>query len=197
MISKRLDQQMDFLFEIEKLKIVYRQNGILGGSRQENSAEHSWHISIMALVLQEYCSEKVDLTKVVKMLLIHDLVEIYVGDTFLYDQEKREQIKAAEAQAAEKIFSLLPEDQKTDFLDTWTEFEKNESKEARYALVLDNLQPLMNHYYTNNQNITGKALKKSQVIEKKKCIKEFSEELWEFALKIIDACVEKGLFHGD
>ncbi len=185
---------MNFIAEIEKLKTIYRQNGILGGERQENSAEHSWHISIMAIILEEYCKEKLNIIKVIKMLLIHDIVEIYAGDTFLYDTDERENIKKTEEKASEKIFGLLPKEQKDEFISLWKEFEENNTNESRYAVVLDNLQPILNHYFTNNQNIKKKKLTKSQIINKKYFIKDFSEELWEFALEIINKSVENELY---
>lgn len=194
MSVSRLEKQMSFVFELEKLKTVYRQNGIIGGVRQENSAEHSWHIAVMALLLAEYCKEKIDLLHTLKMLLIHDIVEVYAGDTFLYDTQKREEAKANEKIAADKIFSLLPDDQKEDFMNTWLEFEERKTPEAQYAAVLDNLQPLLNHYYTNNRNIIKKNLKKSQIIDKKEFIKDFSEELWTFALDIIEKGTALGLY---
>ncbi|UTC65454.1 HD domain-containing protein [Treponema sp. OMZ 788] len=194
MSVSRLEKQMGFIFELEKLKTVYRQNGIIGGLRQENSAEHSWHIAVMALLLAEYCKEKIDLLHTLKMLLIHDIVEVYAGDTFLYDTQKREEAKTDEKIAADKIFSLLPDDQKEDFMNTWLEFEERKTPEAQYAAVLDNLQPLLNHYYTNNRNIIKKNLKKSQIIDKKEFIKDFSEELWAFALDIIEKGTALGLY---
>lgn len=197
MISEKLVQQMNFINEIEKLKIVYRQNGVVGGGRQENSAEHSWHIAIMAFTLQEYAEKDIDILRVIKMLLIHDLVEIYAGDVFLYDESGRDKIKIQEKKAAEKLFGLLPANQSTEFNELWNEYEQSSTKEAKYALVLDNLQPLLNHYYTRNQNIKGKKLKRSQVINKKRCIKEYSEELWDFALETIDKSVAIGLFEED
>ena len=174
MIGERLERQMGFIFELERLKTVYRQNGTLGGKRQENSAEHSWHVSVMAFLLAEYCPEGVDVFRVLKMLLLHDVVEIYAGDTFLYDQQGREDAKLAEAAAADRVFSLLPEDQGSDFRALWEEFERRDTQEALYAAVLDNLQPILNHYFTNNQNIAGKRLLRSQIIEKKRFIAEFS-----------------------
>ena len=197
MISEKLVQQMNFINEIEKLKIVYRQNGVVGGARQENSAEHSWHIAIMAFTLQEYAEKDIDILRVIKMLLIHDLVEIYAGDVFLYDDAGRDKIKIQEKKAADKLFGLLPDDQSREFNGLWNEYEQAATKEAKYALVLDNLQPILNHYYTRNQNIKGKKLKKSQVINKKRCIKEYSEELWAFALETIDKSVAIGLFEDD
>ncbi len=196
-MKKRLEQQMEFIFELEKLKTVYRQNGILDGTRRENSAEHSWHISVMALILTEYCEEKIEIVKVLKMLLIHDIVEIYAGDTFLYDEEKRKKAESTEREAAEKIFGLLPKNQKEDFMRTWLEFEERKTKEAEYAAVLDNLQHLLNHYYTNNQNIIGKNLSKTQIIKKKALIKNFSAELWDFALTVIDKSTALGLYKNE
>jgi len=193
-MNTRLERQMRFIFELEKLKVVYRQNGTCGGLRQENSAEHSWHTALMAPLLREYCAEKIDIEKVLVMLLIHDVVEIYAGDVFLYDDSAREKIKHAEHEAAQKIFGLLPEDQKEYFLNTWNEFECAESEEAQYARVLDNLQPLLNHYAVHNQNIVSKRLTKAQIVKKKAFIKDFSEDLWEFALHIIDESVKIGLY---
>lgn len=194
MIGKRLEQQMQFIREIEKLKIVYRQNGTIGNKRQENSAEHSWHIAIMAFVLAEYFPKKVDIFKVVKMLLVHDIVEVYAGDTFLYDEKKRDDAKEIEKKAAKKIFSLLPEEQAEDFFKTWLEFEENKTNEAEFAKILDNLQPILNHFTTNNQNIIGKELTKRQIAAKKAFIKDFSPELWEYADMILDKSVEVGLY---
>lgn len=194
MIGKRLEQQMQFIREIEKLKIVYRQNGTIGNKRQENSAEHSWHIAVMAFVLAEYFPKKVDIFKVVKMLLVHDIVEVYAGDTFLYDEKKRDDAKEIEKKAAKKIFSLLPEEQAEDFYTTWLEFEENITKEAEFAKILDNLQPILNHYTTENQNIIGKELTKRQIAAKKAFIKDFSPELWEYADMILDKSVEVGLY---
>lgn len=194
MIGKRLEQQMQFIREIEKLKIVYRQNGTIGNKRQENSAEHSWHIAIMAFVLAEYFPKKVDIFKVVKMLLVHDIVEVYAGDTFLYDEKKRDDAKEIEKKAAKKIFSLLPEEQAEDFFKTWLEFEENKTNEAEFAKILDNLQPILNHYTTENQNIVGKELTKRQIAAKKAFIKDFSPELWEYADMILDKSVEVGLY---
>lgn len=197
MISERLEGQMRFIFELEKLKVVYRQNGTVGGERRENSAEHSWHISVMAFLLAEYCPEPVDIQRVLKMLLLHDVVEIYAGDTFLYDRQGREDAKAVEAKAAARVFALLPDDQGEEFIALWEEFERRDTAESRYAAVLDNLQPILNHYFTNNQNIAGKGLFRSQIVEKKGFIAEFSEELWEFAVKIIDESVKLGLYRAD
>lgn len=194
MINKRLLDQMNFISEVEKLKVIYRQNGIIDGSRLENSAEHSWHISLMAIILQEYSKEEIDFLKVIKMLLIHDLVEIYTGDTFLYDTSNREKIRPAEKDAADRIFSLLPENQKDEFIALWNEFENRETNESRYAAVMDNLQPILNHYLTKNENIKSRGLSKSQIIKKKCFIQEFSEDLWEYTLSIINESVKIGLY---
>lgn len=194
MIQERLHKQMSFIREIEKLKVVYRQNGTMGNKRQENSAEHSWHIAMMALVLQEYFPHKIDVFRVVKMLLIHDIVEVYAGDTFLYDDKKRLDAKKIEKEAAKKIFSLLPEEQAEDFYTSWLEFEEVTTKEAEFAKILDNLQPIINHYTTRNQNIIGKELTKRQIAAKKSFIKELAPELWEYADMILDKSVEIGLY---
>jgi len=193
----RIIKQMKFIEEVEKLKVVYRQNGIIDGTRLENSAEHSWHVAILAITLEEYAESNTDISKVIKMLLIHDLVEIYTGDTFLYDEQGRKDVKVHEQKAADKIFGLLPKKQGEYLNKLWKEFEENKTKEARFALVLDNLQPILNHYYTRNQNIKGKKVKKSQILKKKSFIKDYSPELWEFALDIINKSVEIGQYEDD
>ncbi len=197
MISSDLKKQIDFLREIERLKIVYRQNGVIDKSRYENSAEHSWHIAVMAMVLQGYCkNHEIDVFKLLKMLLIHDIVEVYAGDTHLYDDHRKEKAKANEMMAAERIFGLLPDNQKQEFMTLWNEFESMTSWEAKYAAVLDNLQPLLNHLLTGDNNKENKILK-SQVINKKKFINQVAPELWQLAIETIEASAANGLYEDD
>ena len=197
MIRSDLKSQINFLSEIERLKIVYRQNGVIDKSRFENSAEHSWHIAVMAIVLKRYCmNQEIDILKILKMLLVHDIVEVYAGDTHLYDDPGKEKANANEMMAAERIFGLLPDNQKKEFITLWKEFEEMSSREAKYAAVLDNLQPLLNHLLTGADNKENKILK-SQVIGKKKFIKQVAPELWELALETIEKSVSKGLYEND
>lgn len=144
---KRLTQQMNFLFEIDKVKDIFRQSLIVNGKRNENDAEHSWHICMVAIILKEYFTLEFDLEKSLKLMLIHDLVEIYAGDTPAFGEERPDKYEA-ELEAAKKIFSLLPEDQSNEYLDLWIEFEDGKTNEAIYANICDRFQGTM-------QNITS------------------------------------------
>ncbi|KMQ50594.1 Metal dependent phosphohydrolase [Chitinispirillum alkaliphilum] len=186
---------MEFIKEVEKLKLIFRQNVVIDGSRQENSAEHSWHIALMAIVLSEYSdSKEIDLLRVLKMLLIHDIVEIDTGDTFLYDCEANKTKGEKEYATANRVFGLLPEITKREFMSLWQEFEKRETADARFAAALDGLQPLMNHLLSKGQGIIKHKLKTDQIIAKKKFIEDTSKELWEFAKRVIQESENAGLY---
>lgn len=137
----RLRRQLDFILEIDKAKAVLRRSRLLDGSRRENDAEHAWHLAVMALVLAEYANEPIDLSRVVKMLLVHDIVEIDAGDTFIYDDSDPAAKAERERQAAHRIFGLLPADQQQELLALWEEFEARRTADARFAAALDRLQP--------------------------------------------------------
>lgn len=190
-----IPQRLEFLDEIEKLKIVYRQNVAIDGSRQENSAEHSWHIALMAIVLAD-CSnfENLDILKVVKMLLIHDIVEIDTGDTFLYDVEANKSKERNEQATAKRVFGLLPEPLGTEFLELWREFEARNTPEAKFASSLDSLQPLMNHLASKGAGIIKHKIPTSRVIESKQHIAEGSAVLWETGKDIIQRSEDAGLY---
>ena len=147
-MQPRLKQQIDFLMEIDKLKHVYRQNLVANGSRRENDVEHSWHLGVMAVILQEYAAEPVDMAKVMKMVLLHDLVEIDAGDTFAYDPEAGLDKEERETAAADRLYGMLPSDQGQELRTLWDEFEARETPEAKFAACLDRLQPLLNNYHT-------------------------------------------------
>jgi putative hydrolases of HD superfamily len=189
-----LEMQMSFLTEIEKLKTVYRQNGIIDGTRQENSAEHSWHVAMMAVLLNEYSDIKIDGLKVLQMLLIHDIVEIDAGDTFLYSK-KGNAVKAGKEKAsAERIFGLLPRRQKKYFIGLWKEFEKRKTPEALFASALDGFHPLLNHYVTGGKWVRKHKLSKSEVLEKKKYIGKASGILWKYSQDLIDLTEKAGIY---
>lgn len=195
MISKRLASQMDFLIEIEKLKAVYRQNTVYDNSRHENSAEHSWHLALMAVVLAgEAVDPDVDLLRVVEMVLIHDIVEIDAGDTFLYDAAGHLDKGEREGRAADRIFGLLPEDQRDRFLSLWREFEKRDTATARFAAALDNMQPVINHFVSDGCGIRGHQLTVRQVIEKKAFIGDVSPSLWEYTRETIAKSERAGFY---
>ena len=191
---KRLQQQLAFTNELEKLKATHRNNRTLDAYRFENSAEHSWQGALMALVFQEYIPEEVNLEKVMSMLLIHDLGEIYAGDTFIFDDVGKSDSYDRELDSLKISLDKLPLDQQDSFLELWQEFETGISIEAKYARVLDALVPLLNHLEVAQPHDNPHGLTKSQVIAKKSFIKETSESLWELAQEVIDQSVAKGLY---
>ncbi|EIF38590.1 HD domain-containing protein [Streptococcus sp. SK140] len=188
-----LKHSIDFIKEIEKLKAVRRFNRTLDG-RFENSAEHSWQGAIAAMVLQDYYPEKLDMEKVTSMLLIHDLGEIYAGDTWVFDDEKKLHSHDRERASIEKTMSLLPEEKYLNMKNLWLEFEKGQSSEARYARVIDALVPLINHLEVSEFNYNPDNISADMVLDKKKFVKSESEELWKLTEELIQESVEKGLY---
>ena len=188
-----LKNSVDFIKEIEKLKSVTRFNRTLDG-RFENSAEHSWQGAIAAIVLQDYYPEKLKMEKVISMLLIHDLGEIYAGDTWVFDDEKKLHSHDRELASIEKTMSLLPEEKYLNMKNLWLEFEKGQSAEARYARVIDALVPLINHLEVSELNYNPDNISADMVLEKKKFIKSESEELWKLTEDLIQESVERGLY---
>ena len=191
-MDERLKKQLDFALEIDKEKNIFRQTHLSGHGRNENDAEHAWHMAIMAYLLQEYSNEPVDITRVMLMCLIHDVVEIDAGDTYAYDAEGLKTQKAREEAAKERIYSLLPEDQKKELAAIFDEFEESKTPEAKFAHAMDNLQPLM----LNNSNDGGDwrehGVSAKQVYGRQDRTKEGSEKLYEITEQIIKKHVEKG-----
>ena len=188
-----LNDTVDFIKEIEKLKSVTRFNRTLDG-RFENSAEHSWQGAIAAMVLQDYYPEKLNMEKVMSMLLIHDLGEIYAGDTWVFDDQKKLHSHDRELESIEKTMSILPEEKYLNMKNSWLEFEKGQSAVARYARVIDALVPLINHLEVSEVNYNPDQISSDMVLEKKKFIKSESEELWKLTEKLVKKSVEKGLY---
>ena len=194
----RLEQQMDFCREIDKEKEVFRQTFLCSGNRRENDAEHAWHMALMAVVLQEYANEDIDLLKVMTMLLIHDIVEIDAGDTYAYDVEGLKSQAEREEKAATRIFGLLPEDQGTYMLDLFHEFEEGETAEARFAKALDNGQPVMQNDASGGKDWREKGIRLSQAIERQKKTARGSQVLWDQVSKpMIRKNIELGNIVGD
>ena len=191
-MDKRLKQQLDFSLEIDKEKNVFRQTHLSGHGRNENDAEHAWHMAIMAYLLREYANEEVDILKVMMMCLIHDIVEIDAGDTYAYDFEGLKTQKAREDAAKERIFSLLPDDQRKELVALFDEFEEYETPEAKYAHAMDNLQPLI----LNNSNDGGDwkehGVSADVVYGRQSKTKLGSEKLYEVADQIIQDHIRKG-----
>jgi putative hydrolase of HD superfamily len=191
--ADRLSRQIDFLVLADRLKDIFRQTVNTKTRRQENDAEHSWHLALMSLILYEYLDEKgVNLLKVMKMLLIHDLVEIFAGDTFCYDVEGVKGQLKRENGAAEKMFPILPSDQAKELRALWDEFVEMKTPEARYAAALDRLQPLLLNYNTEGHAWKKHGIRKPQVLERNKHIEKASKRLWTYARGLIDSSVEKG-----
>ena len=188
----RLHQQLRFIVEIDKLKTVLRRSYLIGEERRENSAEHSWHVAMMTMLLSEYAEERVDVCHVLKMLLIHDLVEIDAGDTFCYDEERVADQAERELQAARRIFGLLPADQADELHELWREFETRDTPEARFAAALDRLMPLLHNYHTGGKSWKEHGITQEQVLARNACIRDASEQLWQFAKGIIEDAVAQG-----
>lgn len=191
-MDDRLRKQLDFLLEIDKEKEIYRQTHILGGSRRENDAEHAWHMAIMAFVLQEYANEPVDVLRVMKMVLMHDLVEIYAGDTYAYGETGKESQRERELAAADKIFGMLPEDQEQEFRAIWEEFEEKKSPEAKFARMLDNYQPLSLNNANQGGDWRAHNVARSQVEKRNEISKEGSQLMGQVIADIIEENVRKG-----
>ena len=192
--TARLQRQIGFILEIDRLKQVLRQNFTIDKSRQENSVEHSWHIALMAIILSEYAENlRIDVSRVVKMLLIHDLVEIDAGDTFCYDDHALEDQHERELQAAKRIFNLLPLDQAQELRSLWEEFEARQTPNSRFANALDRLQPLLNNYYTDGKMWQKHGVKRHQVVARNCPIEEGAPELWRYAARLIEDAVARGI----
>jgi putative hydrolase of HD superfamily len=188
----RLTQQLDFLLEIDRLKEVLRQSYICRGLRKENSSEHSWHLAVMAIVLAGHAGTAVDIMRVVKMALVHDLVEIDAGDTFCYDDAGNADKAAREAAAADRIFGLLPDDQGRELRSLWEEFEARATPDARFAAALDRLMPIMHNYSSRGKTWQEHGVAAALVLERNRHIEDGSAQLWAFAESLIKDAIEKG-----
>ena len=178
---------------MDKEKFIGRQTYLSDGRRKENDAEHAWHMAIMTILLSEYANEEIDVLKTVTMLLIHDIVEIDAGDTYAYDEEAKKTQKEREQKAAERIFGLLPPDQGEKFKKIWEEFEARETKEARFARTMDNLQPVMLNDATDGKAWVEHGVHLEQIMKRNQNTAEGSETLWEYAYQnFILPNVEKG-----
>lgn len=191
-MKDRLQKQMDFIVEIDKVKKIMRQSYLADASRKENDAEHSWHLALMAVLLKEYSNEDVDLSKVIPMVLIHDLVEIDAGDTYAYSGEDPEETEARERKAALRIFGMLPEDQGQWLRSLWEEFEAYETPEAKFARTLDNCQPLLLNDASDGKSWKEHGVHKSQIYKRNQHTGEGSREIWEYMQKLIDRHIQLG-----
>jgi len=193
MNTQDLLDQIAFIKEIDKVKYIQRKTKLLNSDRNENDAEHSWHLALMTIVLAEHSDKSIDILKVVKMVLIHDIVEIDAGDTFIYDLQKNHNNADEERLAANRIFGLLPKRQADEMIAIWEEFEAGETPEAKFAKAMDRMEPLLQN--TSNNGGTWKEfdVKYEKVYEKKSVIKEGSEVLWQYAEGLLEESVAKGI----
>ncbi|MGC4000562.1 MAG: HD domain-containing protein [Anaeromyxobacter sp.] len=185
-------RQLGFIREIDKLKTILRKTRLICVDRRENDAEHSWHLAMMAVVLAEHANEPIDLLRVMKMVLIHDVVEIDAGDTFIYDTTRSHANTEAERQGAQRIFGLLPAPQAAELIALWEEFEAGRTADARFAKALDRLEPILQNAANRGGTWVEFGVDYERVHEKKQAIQHGSEALWAFTERLLQECVEQG-----
>ncbi|MCK9180584.1 MAG: HD domain-containing protein [Bacteroides sp.] len=186
-------KQIEFIKEIDKIKYIQRRTKLINSNRCENDAEHSWHLAMMTLILAEHSNKPIDVLKVIKMVLIHDIVEIDAGDTFIYDTQKNHTNTANELEAAKRIFGILPTKQRDELIDLWMEFEEGKTVDAKFAKAMDRLEPLLQNASNRGGTWAEYNVPYSKVYEKKKIIKNGSDSLWKYAEEIINQCVTEGI----
>ena len=192
-MDEKLRSQLAFIVRLDELKSVIRRNHLADGSRRENSAEHSWHVALMAWVCADQADEPVDASRAVRMLLLHDVVEIEAGDTYVYDVEARRDQEERERVAAAQLFGLLPAEQAAEYLALWNEYEAQQTPEARYPKAMDSLLPLLQTTANAGEFWRKFGIKREQVLDEKRCIADSSQALWELAQTLIDEAHERGV----
>lgn len=195
-MDERIKKQLEFSLEIDKVKNIFRQTHLSQHGRNENDAEHSWHMAVMAYLLKEYSNEEVDIAKVMLMCLIHDIVEIDAGDTYAYDEENKKTQKEREDAAKERIFSILPKEQKEELIALFDEFEAYETPESKFAHAMDNLQPLMLNHSNGGSDWQEHKVSAEQVYKRQSKTKLGSEKLYEVTDQMIQENILKGSLRG-
>lgn len=188
----RLEKQIQFIVEVDKVKNIFRQTYLADGERKENDAEHSWHLALSAILLKEYVSEEIDLLKVITMVLIHDIVEIDAGDTYAYDSVGAKDKREREEKAADRIFNILPTEQGQYFRELWEEFELYETEDAKYAHLLDNFQPMLLNDASKGKSWSEHQVKKEQIYKRNERIADTSETIWEEMQRIVEKNIQLG-----
>jgi putative hydrolase of HD superfamily len=189
----RLEKQVQFILEVDKLKEIFRQTVCTQSRRPENDAEHSWHLCLAVIVLAEHADfAALDVLRVLRMLIIHDLVEIDAGDTFAYDTQRMADQHAREARAADRIFGLLPEDQAGEFRALWDEFEERRTPESRFALAIDRFQPMLLNCRTEGASWRRHGVTEDRVLARNAAVAQGSAAIWEYARRMVHAAVEEG-----
>ena len=214
MVSERLKKQVEFLLEADKMKSLYRQSYIINDEkrsdsmrdlegdegrykRRENDAEHSFHLALFAMTLAEHANIPVDLLRVMKMVIIHDIVEIDAGDTYCYDSKGYESKREREERAADRLFGILPEDQAKEYRALWEEFEAMDTAESRFAASLDRMQPMLLNYSKNGLSWREHGISYGQVYDRNKHIADGSEELWEYMEAVLEDALGRGFLKKD
>ncbi|MEG2633116.1 MAG: HD domain-containing protein [Oscillospiraceae bacterium] len=193
MKDDRFEKQLRFIVEIDKMKNIFRKTLIIDGTRRENDAEHSWHIAVMAILLSEYCKDKsVDVMRAVKMALVHDLIEIYAGDTFAYDEAGNSTKEERERDAADRLYALLPQEQGAELRALWEEFDAEITPDARYAAAMDHLQPFIHNYMTDGHTWREGKVTAAQVCKRMEIVRTETPELWGFVERVIEEYTKKG-----
>lgn len=190
-------KQIEFIKEIDKIKYIERKTRLFNSDRRENDAEHSWHLAMMALVLSEHANEEIDILKVIKMVLIHDIVEIDSGDIFFYDVDNGHNNSEEELKAAKRIFGILPAEQAEDLINIWLEFEDAKTAEARFAKSLDRFEPLLQNYSNKGGTWQEFDVSHDMVYGMKRIIKDGSSSIWQYAEELINDSVEQGYLKRD
>ena len=186
------EKQIQFIMELDKIKKIGRQTYLSDASRKENDAEHSWHLALMAFVLADYSNEPIDVLKTMQMVLLHDVIEIDAGDTYAYDTEANKTKRERELKAADRIFGLLPEAQKSEYRGLWDEFEAMETPESKFANMLDKVQPLLLNDASGGKSWAEHGVQISQVLKRDERVHEGSEEIWAYAKSILEENVKNG-----
>ena len=192
MDDKRLTEQLAFLVELDRMKTIERQSPIYAGGRRENDAEHSWHIAVMAMVLREYAAEPVDMGHVLEMLTVHDLIEIYAGDTFAYDAAGNSDKAAREAASADRLYAMLPEEQGAYYRALWEEFDAMQTADSKYANCMDRIQPFLHNTLTGGHTWIQAGAKRSMVEKRMEIVRDFMPDVWKWAELNIQNGIKEG-----
>lgn len=192
-MDSRIMKDIEFIVELDRMKTILRQTSLITEDRREDDAQHSWHIAVMAMVLSDYANEEINVNRVIKMLLIHDLVELYAGDTFCYDEEGNKDKRQRELEAAEKIFGMLEPGKAAEFRGLWDEFEEMETPEALFAASMDRLQPMLNNYYNGGGTWRKRGVPQSDIYKRISPVKDSSDELWKFVEHMLEDAYDRGM----
>jgi putative hydrolase of HD superfamily len=191
--DEKLQKQIKFALVIDEMKNIFRRNLIIDGSRRENDAEHSWNLAMLAMLFEEYSTEKVNIERVLKIALVHDLIEVYAGDTFAYDEKGNEDKLQREIESANKLFGILDPEQGAQIRALWDEFEAKETPESKYANAIDRIQPLINNYMTNGHTWKEGDVRAPQILKRMDIIRTTTPALWPIVEGIISTSIEKGI----